>query len=58
MFFSRLRIVGRKKKIGDPDGVNAVLYVDLLGKPMALQTEMSAERVVHDIASGKMSLDG
>lgn len=28
MFFSRLRIVGRKEKIGDPDGVNAVLYVD------------------------------
>lgn len=37
MFFSRLRIVGRKEKIGDPNGVNAVLYVDLLGKAMALQ---------------------
>lgn len=37
MFFSRLRITGRREKNGDPNGVNAVLYVDLLGKPMALQ---------------------
>lgn len=37
MFFSRLRITGRREKIGDANGVNAIVYVDLLGKPMALQ---------------------
>jgi len=37
LFFSRLRINGRREKKGDPNGANAILFVDLLGKPMAIE---------------------
>lgn len=36
MFFSRARIIGRREVAGDQHGVNAKLFVDLLGKPMAI----------------------
>ena len=36
MFFSRDRIAGRREVHGDPDGINATIFVNLLGKPMAI----------------------
>lgn len=36
MFFSRERIAARREKKGTENGINAMLYVDLLGKPMAI----------------------
>lgn len=36
MFFSRDRIVGRREVAGDPNGIAAKLFVDLLGKPLAI----------------------
>lgn len=32
VFFSRLRISARREMKGDPNGVNAILYVDLVGR--------------------------
>ncbi|MGC4250438.1 MAG: hypothetical protein QM605_02935 [Sphingobium sp.] len=49
MFFSRLRIVGRREKKGDPNGVNAIVYVDLLGKAMALQVADDLEAIVPEL---------
>ena len=36
MFFSRDRIVGRREVKDDANGTRAKLFVDLLGKPMAI----------------------
>lgn len=38
MFFARDRILGRREVKGDPNGVNATIFVNLLGSPMAIST--------------------
>ena len=38
MFFARDRIVGRREVRGNPNGINATIFVNLLGKPMAINT--------------------
>jgi len=36
LFISRMAITGRREKRDDPNGINAIVYANLLGKPMAI----------------------